>query len=326
MNGYNSNKKDRVEFKAQENGKSKSNDADIEKYKDISGVSLKKLNFGLWYVEHRQRLKVIFIVFLILIGAISWVYTIYGFGYYLLRGMSEDELLASQITKTPGLSHNYILQIAPKDLMLGPIKILKSDEKKYDIFIQIKNPSDRHWADFDYYFKAGSNETKTKRGFILPGETKYLLALGEEFNFNPSNVQFGIKGMSWHKIDRHELPDWEKFRNERLDIGISDTKFTPAKASGLSGKLSLNILDFTAINKTPYSYWNADFIILLYGGANIIGINSYSLGEFMSGQSRGASITWPGAISQASKIEVIPNINIFDNANYIKYSGEGEEK
>ena len=299
---------------------------DLNRYKDLGGVTIKKLNWGLWYVLHRESLKKIFFALLILIGIVSWSYTIYGFAHYLFRGMAEDEIMAREIAEKGFISRDAILKTSPRDLVFDFAKVLKADGKKYDLFVQIKNPSENHGALFEYYFLADNEETPHEQGFILPHETKYLLALGKEFNLSPANIQFNLKNVSWKRIDKHKIPDWEKYRDEHLDIAVGDAKFIPAKASGLSEKISLNQVEFNAKNNSPFNYWNVDFVVILFGGANVVGVNKYNLEEFMSGQERKASLTWPGTVNYVSKIEIMPEVNLLRNDIYIRYKGGGEEK
>jgi hypothetical protein len=299
---------------------------DLKKYKDLSGVTIKKLDWGLWYIEHRRMLKKIFYGFLILAGATSWSYTIYGFAHYLFRGMAEDEIMARDIAEKGFISRDAVLKASPRNLVFDFAKALKADGKKYDLFVQVKNPSENHGALFEYYFSANNEETPREQGFILPNETKYLLALGKEFNLSPANIQFRIGNISWKRIDKHQIPDWAKYRDEHLDISISDAKFIPAKASGLSEKISLNQAEFNAKNNSPFNYWNVDFVVIFFGGANVVGVSKYNLEEFMSGQEKKVSLTWPGAINYVSKIEIMPEVNLLRDDIYIRFEGEGEEK
>jgi hypothetical protein len=291
---------------------------DIGRYKDLGGITIKKLEQGLWYVEHRELFRKIFIWLLVAVSASFWSYSIYGFAYYFARGMKEDEVMIKQMIETGSVSHKYILEISAVDLASKQVKIFKLDGKKSDFFAEVINPNENYSAVFDYYFTAGAKETARMRGFILPGENKYLLALGQEIENQSRDAQLKIENIAWSRINKHKFPDWNLYRDERLNIAVYDIKFTPSKEGGLSEKIGLNTLGFKAIDKSAYSYLNADFVILLYSGQNIIGVNSYPLERFMSGEERPARMTFPGKIGNVNKVEVIPNINILDESNYLK--------
>lgn len=291
---------------------------DIGRYKDLGGVTVKKLERGLWYVEHRELIRKVFIWFLVAVSAGSWSYTIYGFAYYIAIGMKEDDIMINEMLKTSGANHDYVLKNSAADLAIKQVKVFKSDGKKSDFFAETINPNENFSVEFDYYFIAGAKETARMRGFILPGEAKYLLSLSQEIEGQPTIAELRIENISWSRINKHKFPNWKFYRDERLNIAISNIKFTPSGEGGLPEKIGLNTLEFKAVNRGAYSYLNADFLILLYGGQAVVAVNSYPFDRFMSEEERGIRMNFTGRIGNVNKVEVIPNINILDESNYLK--------
>lgn len=307
--------------------KAKEIESRMENYVSTEGITTKQLEIGLWYIEHKRQLRLALIGFLILMSAVSWVYTIYGFAYYIARGMSEDDILTKQLAQVNGASHDYVVQIGATDLAIGSVEIIRSSDKKYDLFTKIKNDNQKWWAEFDYYFTAAGRQTQKTKGYILPEEIKYLAALAEDFSYAPADGRLVIENLSWHRINQHQIADWEAYRTSRLNIASADIKFIPANASPLSEKLGLNQLSFNALNRTAYNYWSVGFVILLYSGDQITAINHYTLNDFMSEQTRLVEISWPGDLGRADRAEIIPEINIMKDDIYIKYDGGiGQEK
>lgn len=311
----------------QDKTKAKEFEDRMKNYVSTEGITTKQLEVGLWYVEHKRQLRMVLIVFLILMSAVSWVYTIYGFAYYIARGMSEDDILTRQLVQVNGASHDYVVQVGAKDLAIGSVEIIRSSDKKYDLFTKLQNDNPKWWAEFDYYFTAAGRQTIKTKGYILPEEIKYLAALAEDFAYSPEDGRLVIENISWHRINQHEIPDWEAYRTGHLNIETADIKFIPANASPLSEKLGLNQLSFNVINHTAYNYWGVGFNILLYSRDQITGINHYVLNDFMSEQKRLIEISWPGDLGRADRVEIIPEINIMADDIYIKYDGGiGQEK
>lgn len=298
----------------------------VKNYVSTEGVTTKQLEIGLWYVEHKRRLKIVLSGFLILISAVSWAYTIYGFAYYIARGMNEDEILTKQLVQINGADHNYLKQISAKNLSIAPVEIIRS-EKKYDLYARLENDNQKWWAEFDYYFMAAGRLTEKSQGYILPSETKHLAALAQDFSYYPEDGRLVIENISWHRINQHKITDWPAYLNSHLDITSADIKFIPANASLLSEKLALNQLSFKAINHTAYNYWSVGFTILLYDGDQLTGLNHYILNDFMSEQARAVEISWPGNLGLVDRVEIIPEVNIMKDDIYIKYDGgTGQEK
>ena len=308
------------------NNQEKEIEKKVKNYVNTEGVTTRQLEIGLWYIEHKRRFRMVLIGFLILISAVSWVYTIYGFTYYIVRGMGEDEILIKQLVQVNGASHDYVVQVAAKNLVMEPVEIIRSSGKKYDLYAKLKNDNSKWWAEFDYYFTAAGRQTEKIKGYVLPDETRYLSALAEDFPYYPEDGRLIIENISWRRINQHQIADWEAYRVSHLDIASADIKFIPANANPLSEKLSLNQLSFRVINRTAYNYWAVGFVILLYSGDKITGINHYILNDFMSEQTRLVEISWPGDLGQADLIEIIPEINIMKDDIYIKYDGAGQEK
>ncbi|MDD5071813.1 MAG: hypothetical protein PHQ42_03700 [Patescibacteria group bacterium] len=301
--------------------------ADMNQYPSSFGPSDKKLALGLWLLENKRKLRMALIIFLVIVAGISWSYTIYGFAYYIGKGMNEDEILVRQIVEERMVGHDYILELAPRDLILSSPQILKATEDKYDLLAEIRNPNPKHWANFIYCFSADNKETDCGQSFILPEETKTILALAKIFKARPSGLALAIKEISWARVNPRQFPDWKNFRDEHFDFNIEGVKFTPASASGLSEKLNLNSLEFSITNKTPFNYWEIPLNIFLYRGNSIVGVNRYTVLELMSGEKRKVEMSWLGGLSGADNVKTIPEINIFEDDIYIKYEGGiGEEK
>lgn len=302
-------------------------EAKLKNYTSPEGLSTKELERGLWYVEHRQKLKIGLMVFLALAAAISWSYTIYGFAYYFTRGLSQDEQLTKELVETNGVGHDYILQISAKNFSVSPVKILRSASNKYDFYVRLNNDNQRWWAEFDYYFTAGGQQTPKTEGFILPSSSEDLMALAQEFTYEPSFAQLIIDNIRWHRLDQHKIPDWSVYYKSRMNIASADIKFTPANSSPLSEKLNLNELNFQVINHSAYNFWQVGFAVLLYGGSSLADVNHYTLDNFMSGQERSVSLSWPGNIGQIDRVEIVPEINIMRDDIYIPFEGGvGQEK
>ena len=292
----------------------------VENYVGPEGIATKQLEYGLWYVEHKRQLGLALYGFLILVGAISWTYTIYGFAYYLASGMNQDKILANQLVQTSAIGHEYVAQIAAKDLIIGSVQVLGSSGK-YDLLAPIKNDNQKWWVEFTYYFTASGKQTEKTDGFILPGETKYFAALAEDFSYEPTDGILIIENINWHRVNQHEFPDWNDYYQKHLMISSTDIKFTPANTSLLSGKLGLNQLSFKAANQSAYNYWEVGFTILFYNADQIAGIDHYFLTDFMSGQIRQIELSWPGKLNRVDRVEIIPEINIMKDNIYIQYQG-----
>jgi hypothetical protein len=290
--------------------KNSNQDADLEKYRSLSGVSLREMNFGLWLAQQRRTMLKIFTGFLIAVCAFFLFYSSYN---YIIYFMSGDPFVIGGVPLSP--------RQVTTALEIAPVEILPSDGH-YDLAVKIKNPNDKFLGTFHYCFTAGGRDILCSSGFILPGEEKYLLGLGLGQDLASSvGASLKIVDVSWLRLDAHQIPDWSSFAAARLNLAVADLDLNPAAASGLSDKVRLNYLQFSVSNQTPYGYYEVPLDILLYNGAQLVGAQSYRLTDFLPGAKRAVNISWPGRLDSVTRTEVRPDINILDDSVYLKYQG-----
>jgi len=294
--------------------------AKAEQYKDLDGLSIKKLEFALWYTENKLKLYKLLVSILLFIGVATWGYTLFNFGYYYVVGIDQDRLLARQIVATQGIDHGYILEVSAKNLLAGTTQVLETANGKYDLVAQVENPNPRHWGLITYHFVVDGTPTPRADMFILPSESKRLLQMGQEFTPRPLSAELVIDNVGWQRISKKTIPDWPAFKAKFLNIEIADKKFTPARTSGLSEKLSLSQLSFTATNRSSYNYLRANFDAFIYVGPTLIGVNQFSIENFQSDETREVAANFLGQFNRADNIEIVPNINILDAGNFLKFN------
>lgn len=296
----------------EENLNSQNKDIDLKNYSNESGVSLKRMNFGLWIAEHRRRIIKTVIISLILLSAFFFIYSSYSYIVYFISGDPNAELINNNLS--------FAARQVTSDLQTAPPQVFDNDGHS-DLAIQVTNPNSKFMANFSYCFKQGDQDIACGRSFILPSENKNILALARDFSGSRSELSFHISDIFWRRIDAHQIPDWAVFFSQRLDFAFSDMKFASAAMSGLSDKVNLSTFDFSIKNQTAYGYYEAPLNIFLYSGSEIVAVNRYILQNFLPGETRSVKISWPGRFNAVNRTEVIPDINIMDDSVYLKYQG-----
>lgn len=295
--------------------------ADIKEYKDQENISLRKMKIGLWLVENRPVFIKIFYGILIAVSIVTWSIFVWTFGSYVISGMQQDEKNAAELVKSEGV-HNILPAIKARPLEYGAFESISTADGKIDLVAEVRNPNDKYWAELTYYFLLDGKELGRSSSFLLPGEKKYLLALGQSYEGSAGGAELKIEQVKWRLLNAHEFPDWDKFQQDRLNIEITDKKFTPAHSTILTEKINLNECAFTAINNTAFNYREARFIIVLFSNGRIIGANKYIFDNFLSGDKKEVKVTWLGRLDNVDEIYIAPDINILNNDIYLKFEGE----
>ena len=297
---------------------------DISRYHDLEGLSVGKLEIGLWFVKNKELFKRIFIGLLILVSTITWVLFFYTYGHYIFIGMNQDKELANTLVKTGSIDHNIVMAQAAQSMIISSLEILNTDNN-FDFYLTINNPNVTHYGSFSYYFLVKGEAIGHGTGFILPNEKKYLVSLNHSFDSRPQDVQFVINENNWARISRRDYANWDVFVDEHMQFLITEKVFTPAYETILSEKININKLAFDIKNQSVYNYQDVNLNILLFDKNRIIGVTNYALVDIMSGEKRGIDFSWPGNFSRVSKIEIIPEVDIIDKEIYLNFTSQHNE-
>lgn len=287
-------------------------ETDLEKYRDPSGLSLKKINFGLWLSEKRKDINKIIIIFLVLISVFFFSYSIYSYIVYFINGSPEIDNHSSIVT-TP---KNQV-----SDLVISNPLTFKNNND-YDLAATLKNPNDRFIAYFNYCFIVDEVEITCDDSFILPNDEKTLLALSKIIPSESSTANLTISRVSWQRIDNRKIPNWNDYVSDRLNISINNIKVS-SSGSNSSGQ-KFNYLEFSIINNGAYSYYQLPLNINFYRGDQVVGVNRHIINDFQAGEKRVVRLSWVTSLTNITKTEISPDINILDPEVYFKYTGSNK--
>lgn len=272
--------------------------------------SFKRMGLALWLAENRRKIIKIFIAFLITISTFFFSYSIYNLVIYFKAGDPAKQIVDGNFN--PGG------QKQTEDMIFSAVSVFKGGEKN-DLAVQIKNPNTNFSAIFDYCFMSTDKEIACGQDFIMPAEEKYVVSLGVGNGFN--DASFVLKKIIWRRLDTKNISDFNFFENSHLNFSINELSFSPA-ASGVSSNIDLNWLEFSILNNTAYSYYEAPLNILIFKSGTLVGVNRYILNNFMSGESREVRMTWTGDLRGAKDVKIVPAVNILDESVFLKYQGD----
>lgn len=276
-----------------------------------------QLKWGYWWVTHQLEVRrwltvVLGIIAISLFGYGAWGYLDWFFG----SGVPERANLA-QLSQTI-TNYQALNQAAqPSEIGLGAVQILAAGAGAYDFVAEIANDNARWWAEYEYQFFAdGTPLGQARADFILPASTKRLHYLGWRGEGRPGAVEVKFIRFQWHRVDLHlTRPDYPTWAQARLNILIKDIGFKPASAAE---QLSVSRALFTVKNDTGFSYRQAGFFVGLYGGSSLVGANYLVISNLRAGEVRPVEASWFADLPRVTRVEVFPDVNIFDSAIYLE--------
>lgn len=298
-------------FKDKKKTPKKSN---FESYTDPTGeLSASKLKYGLWLAKHEVLLYRLLIGALIIFCAITWVYSLIGWGKYLIVGLGQDQELYKNLSQFP----NYQITQArrsPSPLQIISADVLPAGVNKSNALSEVINPNGRWLAKFNYHFELGGERTKTQAAFLLPSQDTWLVEFGID-GANLSQPNLVIENLSWSKISAHEVLDTASWQGARLNFVVSDFAFK--RAGEDEDAPTAQTISFNLTNSSPFGYNQPKFIIGFYFNQVLVGVMPLELNNFASQQTANVDLrSFVGNLT-VDEVKIFPLINIYDQQVYL---------
>ena len=268
----------------------------------------------LWWVTHRDRLRKFSILSLIIFDVCLVLFVSWSMvdAFVLSAGRERRAVIDSVLSNQEDL-RAYSVARSASPLAVTNVQVFASEENAYDFYTELQNTNKDWWAEFEYQFVFDAGTTKVKRGFILPESSKPVMDLAFASETGVTNSRFQFLDISWHRIDRHVIPDYVKWSQDRLGLEIKTPTLTQDTTIDPKGLFRTT---FTVRNGTAYSYYNPTFYLLLKRGSSVVAVNKTTLTSLISGETQDVVVNWFGTVLSANQVEIIPELNLFDPMLY----------
>lgn len=268
-----------------------------------------QLRFAQWYVARKKSLRTILLVFLIVINISLWSLALYQFIFYI-TATEAHEIMLKELTKE---RIDYIAmhkRFAPFDIVINSYSVVYNEKAGYDLIAHLENPN-QNWrvTKLTYYFVWDKGQIEEKTTFLLPNSSKLLFTFERDLTQAPENLELVFSNIAWKRIrkDRKQLEILSK-----INIHDVELKYVvPEKEF-----IALPKILWTVDNQSVYSFWQINFVVILYKRGKISGINEFPVKELMAGDEREVEFRWLN-LPSSDEIEIRPEINIFDSSIFM---------
>jgi hypothetical protein len=223
----------------------------------------------------------------------------------------------SELTKKPEVTPPVEVEKPPADFKVEVMetKLLKSNGNQYDILAKIRNINpDWGVSKLDYKFilkdKLGAKVGEREReSYILPQQERYLIEIGVESLTEAETVEL--------ELTLSEAQKLKQFVNPQAQLAVKDMgHFVSEGKSRANGLLS---------NQSSFGFEKVDINVILYNPKDeVVGVNYTNLNAFLPGTERYFSVAWSGTIKGASRVEIEPNVNVFETGSFMDIYGTGQ--
>lgn len=280
-------------------------------------ISESELKFGYWFVTHKEQIRKITIISLIIFSVLTYGYALFATVRYFAFRYDIHQAAINQAPVTL-LNIQSIRNANPvQDIEVLSREVFSLGDGRVDIVAKVRNPNTR-WAlyNYTYQFALGSDLFEKEEAFLLPGEEKYIMELNVEGSSSVT-PQVLIDDRQWKSVTLYG--DWAP---EYTDFSITDKQFIAPRQGEISGTLPVSEVSAVISNDTAYNYNEVEIQIALLSGSRLVAISKIPLQNFTSGQTRTVSTRFSQALSPVSTVEIIPSVNILDSSVYQDFEGE----
>jgi hypothetical protein len=275
----------------------------------VGGVSESQLHWSEWWVNHREQVRKFGIGVFVFVDVILLGIGIWGFVDWLALGGLREENAIRQMT---GQNYGRFGGVGLEEVQIGAPFILPGGTGKVDILATIENRNQSFWAEIEYSYIVGGVEQPSLTTFVLPGQVKYLVHLGAPAE-SGSSVELKIDRRVWHRAGMFGAESLQALYDTRLDIRGENPIFVPSDPLATTPVSSAK---FTLANHTAFGYYDVDLLVLLYRADTVVGVNKVRADRLEAGEKKPMEIFWYQLLPQVSRVEVIPDINIYDESVY----------
>lgn len=280
-----------------------------------SQISEKELRRSYWFITHIPTFKrvgfflligVDVLLWLIVIGTLLNFYAIQYSGYKnIFRGYSQ-------------LTSKDLGAISrAQDIQVRQIGSLANNSTSHDLYAEVTNPNSLWRAEFTYTFLVNGGELREQRGFIMPGESKFLMLLSLDGDAPRSGVELRFKNLKWYRVSVND----QQYLKDHLKFSVQDFRFISAQESGISQTVPISRATFTLVNNTGYSYRSVGLPIALFDGGQVVGVTYITTDNILPGEKRSLEARWFQSIGLVGNSTITPSVNVFDTSVFRPVQG-----
>jgi len=278
----------------------------------IHDISEKELKFGSWLLANQAKIKKVLVLTLLLFCVITVGYGIFGFLTYALE-MQKDKKMLAPLTLNFIDFVGYQVRNLPKPLEISEPQVIYNGGSQYDFVAQVKNPNEKRGVKkLEFQFVSGDFLSPVLSTVILPGQSVYLLSLGNNTQKRLTKANLVIIGIEWQNLRNRQS-------QEEINLKVTEPKLN------ISSDNSHVWISFTAINESLKNIWEVDWQAILFSGRRIVAVNQITSEQFLGGESRQVEISWFEKLPKITEIIVVPFVNIYDEDNFFEIPAQAKD-
>jgi len=265
-----------------------------------------ELKLSSWISSHYSLFKQLGIGSLMALDAVF--VGLFFFGIYRYAVTYEDtEIAIGQLSEQLIDWETVRIALAPKKLVVDAVTTLPLGLKT-DFVSRITNINEGRWGDFEYRFVWSGGETPWTKSFILPLDSKYLLALGNDTDVF-AGVTYEMRDMQWHSLTQEQKERYAVIRGSVVTVNAT---FVPNVNKELTG-VPISGVELLMENRSPFDFQDIQLTVILTNGLQPTAVNRATISRLERGEQKLVRTRWDQVIG-GGKVQVEVDVNYLDDA------------
>lgn len=274
-----------------------------ENFTDLSNQDLER---GYWWLQHKELINKILLVFLIL--SLLSLYTWLTFAYLRYWQSGTWQAYAQQLNDSQFNWAQYHQTRVAKSLKISGAQALATNGSLYNLAAAVENPN-ADWlaSKLTYRFVVNGQVQANKETFVLPLSQKFLLQLAYQAKTSIQSVQIEILDTTWQRVGDE---DFNVFTlNDPQYLG-PNTQMVEDKKIDLPAKVV-----WQATNDSLFDFWQVPWQVAVYNQDRLVGVSELLVEDFKSLETKDLEVIWLYDLPRITKVVVTPQLNIKDKNN-----------
>ncbi len=281
----------------------------------IGGMSTGELEFANWWVRNHITVRRLGYGALIAVSVLLWGYVAWG----IVDAYAISYPREARLTHDIAINQQLLAALEtdrPQNVGSSDVSVYPSTAGRYDMEVTLTNPNVQWWAEFDYRFNFGGEETPLHSGYVLPHSTQVVTQLGYKPSTAGGNgAAFEVENVRWHRVDPSFVgKDYDAFAKNRLQLAFNnityDTDITV-------GSKKVGQTSFELDNLGAYGYWGVDLLIRLLRNDGTLAIQQIKVTNLSPGEKRQMQVVWPSNPAGVTDTQITPQVNLLDPQAYL---------
>lgn len=270
---------------------------------DINTIWLKISYYSL---SHKEDLRKWYVIVMLAVAVFFAVFSVTNIILYVI-GIPRQQQIIAGMADSPINYPTIRLQSAPQGLQLTSTYAIAGTNGRYDVVAPVTNPNTDWFAEVTYTVTIGGTVSDAYTDVINPSAKSYLVALGANGPSSGStSAQLVLESVNWHRVDHRQ-------KLAELNFDITDVQYSTLSDS----TVVTHQVQAAVANNSFTNFFEVPFIVLLFNGESIVGVNYTYVKPFEFGTSKTITVKWSTVGGSVSSVLVEPDVNLLDVSNII---------